>query len=372
MKINGTRLKEARYFRKMTITELAEQIGVTKQMVSRYERNTGEPSLETFQKIVGALKFPTNFFVEDDIYNIESKGTFYRSRLTATQTEKKPSEFYQKAACYIRDYFENNIEFPKLSEIHQSFNNPAEAANYIRKKWGLGNKPIPNMMRLLEEHGMVVYIAENDSTKVNAHSGWIGVNHHMYFIVALDSNSNTFFNQQFSLAHELGHYVLHAGLNPQIVDKEEYRKMEQEAEEFASNFLLPTKEFSESVSTYATDLDHYIALKFKWYTSMNAMVVRARNLRLIDADNYLRLQKRISYHKWRKSEPADNKKRLMKPEAFKEAFDLLVNNNLLDPSLLSENIDMEYHVSLPNEVLSQIIGVDLSKFKGKVVKLRQK
>ena len=58
MKINGTRLKEARYFRKMTITELAEQIGVTKQMVSRYERNTGEPSLETFQKIVGALKFP--------------------------------------------------------------------------------------------------------------------------------------------------------------------------------------------------------------------------------------------------------------------------------------------------------------------------
>ena len=46
MKINGTRLKEARYFRKMTITELAEQIGVTKQMVSRYERN-----IKIFHKI---------------------------------------------------------------------------------------------------------------------------------------------------------------------------------------------------------------------------------------------------------------------------------------------------------------------------------
>ena len=104
---------------------------------------------------------------------------------------------------------------------------------------------------------------------------------------------------------------------------------------------------------------------------MNAMVVRARNLRLIDADNYLKLQKRISYHKWRKTEPGDSRMKLMKPEALKEAFNLLVNNNLLDPSLLSENIDIEYHVSLPNEVLSHIIGVDLSKFKGKVVNLRR-
>ena len=371
MKINGARLKEARYFRKMTITDLAKKVGVTKQMISKYERNIGTPSLTAFQKIVSALQFPVQFFIEKDTCSIKSKGTFYRSKLTATQTEKKPSEFYQKAACYVRDYFEDYVEFPKLSEIHESFDNPAEAANYIRKVWGLGNNPIPNMMRLLEEHGMVVYIAANNSKKVNAHSGWVSINKHMYFIVAFDSNSNTFFNQQFSLAHELGHYVLHAGLNPQIVNGEEYRQMEQEAEEFAANFLLPANEFRKSVSNYEMDLDHYIALKFKWFTSMNAMIMRARNLRLIDANNYLKLQKRISYHKWRKVEPGDYKMKLMRPEAFKEAFNLLVDNSLLDPSILSENIALKYHVSFPNEVLSHVIGVDLSRFKGTVVKLRE-
>lgn len=161
-------------------------------MISKYERNIGTPSLTAFQKIVSALQFPVQFFIEKDTCSIKSKGTFYRSKLTATQTEKKPSEFYQKAACYVRDYFEDYVEFPKLSEIHESFDNPAEAANYIRKVWGLGNNPIPNMMRLLEEHGMVVYIAANNSKKVNAHSGWVSINKHMYFIVALDSNSNTF------------------------------------------------------------------------------------------------------------------------------------------------------------------------------------
>src|SRR5699024_2583143 len=152
-------------------------------------------------------------------------------------------------------------------------------------------------MRLLEEHGMVVYIAANNSKKVNAHSGWVSINKHMYFIVALDSNSNTFFNQQFSLAHVLGHYVLHAVLNPQIVNGEEYRQMEQEAEVVAVNFLFPSNEFRRFVCYYEMDLDHYIALKFKWFISMNAMIMRARNLRLSDANNYLQLQKRISYHK---------------------------------------------------------------------------
>ena len=39
LKINGKRIREARIFNKMTMTELAENIGVTKQMISKYEHN---------------------------------------------------------------------------------------------------------------------------------------------------------------------------------------------------------------------------------------------------------------------------------------------------------------------------------------------
>ncbi|HCA7412651.1 TPA: helix-turn-helix transcriptional regulator, partial [Staphylococcus pseudintermedius] len=34
---NGRRLKEARLYNKLTITELAEKLNITKQMISKYE-----------------------------------------------------------------------------------------------------------------------------------------------------------------------------------------------------------------------------------------------------------------------------------------------------------------------------------------------
>ncbi|WP_369293388.1 MULTISPECIES: helix-turn-helix domain-containing protein, partial [Klebsiella pneumoniae complex] len=39
---NGERLKEARYFRSYSITELSSILGVSKQMVSKYENGKSE------------------------------------------------------------------------------------------------------------------------------------------------------------------------------------------------------------------------------------------------------------------------------------------------------------------------------------------
>ena len=77
--INGKRIREARIFNRMTITELAEKIGVTKQMISKYEHNQSNISLGTLQKIIRILGFPVNFFLEDDKFVYENKGTFYRN-----------------------------------------------------------------------------------------------------------------------------------------------------------------------------------------------------------------------------------------------------------------------------------------------------
>ncbi|MEK1409917.1 helix-turn-helix transcriptional regulator, partial [Limosilactobacillus fermentum] len=50
--LNGDRLREARRYRRLTITSLSEEIGVSKQMISRYERGTAQPGLDVFQQIV--------------------------------------------------------------------------------------------------------------------------------------------------------------------------------------------------------------------------------------------------------------------------------------------------------------------------------
>ncbi|TDL95507.1 helix-turn-helix domain-containing protein [Macrococcus carouselicus] len=69
----GDRLREVRKFRQMSITELAKSVGVSKQMISKYERNESVPSIEVYQKIISKLEFPLKFFQQKDKFN----GKFY-------------------------------------------------------------------------------------------------------------------------------------------------------------------------------------------------------------------------------------------------------------------------------------------------------
>lgn len=88
LQINGKRLKEARLFNHLTMSALADQIGVSKQAISKYEHNKIEISSAVFQKIVQVLNFPLYFFTDFEKVPYQDDGTFYRSRLTATQSEK--------------------------------------------------------------------------------------------------------------------------------------------------------------------------------------------------------------------------------------------------------------------------------------------
>ena len=46
---NGKRLKEARLFNKKSITQIAELLNVSKQMVSKYEKGRATPSEESLE-----------------------------------------------------------------------------------------------------------------------------------------------------------------------------------------------------------------------------------------------------------------------------------------------------------------------------------
>lgn len=60
---NGQRLKEARMYRGMTLEELKEKIGVSKQMISKYEQNISAPTPEILFSLLQALRFPKEFFI---------------------------------------------------------------------------------------------------------------------------------------------------------------------------------------------------------------------------------------------------------------------------------------------------------------------
>ena len=357
LRINGTRLKEARLFNHMTMSALADQVGVSKQAISKYEHNKIEVSPSVFQKLVP----------------YQDGGTFYRSRLTATQSEKQPSKTYKKAAAYLRDYFENYIDFPNLDATIELDESPESAANKLREMWQLDDQPISDIVDLMERHGLIIVNVDFNYSKIDARSGYVEIGEKRYYIVLINAENTNFFRNQFTLAHELGHYAMHAIIYHPQEDLlgQDYRNVENEANQFASAFLMPKDSFTADLTKNGfIDLDTFIDLKSKWNVSIAAMVHRAHDLELIDDREYIKLQKQISYRGWRTKEIMDDEKIMSEPKVLNQAFELLEEHQVVHPKELNDRLREMYGIVFPNKILSQILGIDLNKFRSNIVRLK--
>lgn len=359
---NGNRLREARRYRGLSITDLAKELGVSKQMISKYENNKAVPPLESTFILMKRLEFPREFFFSNDLYDYKDEGTYFRSKLTAIQSEKEVVTYDKKYAAIIRDYFEMFISFPKLIENHKLTDcDDIEAITLsLREQWGLSDTPIIDIMRLMEEKGFVISVVKNEYSKVDASGGGAKINGREYYIVMIEGEDYSFYRQQFSLAHELGHWVLDKGNNnPEELEKDEYKAMEQRANNFASSFLLPKDAFVKSVQGLdLSKVESYLGLKRIWFTSIATLIMRAKTLKLISSEEYVKLQKQINYRKWRKSEPYDDTKQAMYPVALKQSLDLLVDNDIINREAISSEIFRKYGVFLSNEIIEQICGLE--------------
>ena len=63
----------------------------------------------------------------------------------------------------------------------------------------------------------------------------------------------------FDMAHELGHILLHPWSESlDLISKEEFKSRENQANRFASAFLLPKESFLQEIQVYPTDLNYYL------------------------------------------------------------------------------------------------------------------
>lgn len=378
---NGERLKEARYYNSLSISDLADQLGVSKQMVSKYENGKSTPGAEVLFKIIQVLKFPSEFYFQKDEFDVGTSGTFYRSRLTSTQKQKAPSESIKKALVIYRDYLEEYVEFPTLvkpyfENIEQLIEekNFDEIAEKLREFWDIGNDPIPNLMYLLEERGFVIGLLPTDMKKVDAFSSQEQIKENNYYVILSKKVETSFFRQQFSLAHELGHWLMHSDLiDPQHLDTVEYREKESDANEFASSFLLPKSSFLKDLTQGPINLSLLASLKGKWHVAIGALLMRAYKLDAITEEQYVKMQKQISYHGWRKVEPLDDITEKAIPLSLRQATELLVDNNVVSAAQIPEEIQKRYNRAYPISMLEEVASLEpgyLSYKDGEVVKLR--
>lgn len=164
-------------------------------------------------------------------------------------------------------------------------------ARKLRQFWGVPKGTIRNLTKLVEDAGCVIENFAFPSSKLDG-----------LCIRAADKPPIIFLNKDFpksrrrlSLAHELGHLVMHT--NP-------HETVEDEAWEFAAEFLMPAAEISHQF--FPLDLDKLGKLKCQWGVSMQALLQHGKRLGKI-GDSYNKfLWMQLGKYGYRINEPFED------------------------------------------------------------------
>lgn len=360
MPFNGERLNIARIFRNMTVSDLAEKVGVTKQAISQYEKNQSNPKPDTLFQFVCLLGFPKEFFMEEESYKLDVDNTFFRALSSTKNLDLKTQEVKTEMIVRLYNFLGSYLNFPELDipDIDiEKFEDIENIAIYLRSYWGLGEAPIENMVSLLEKKGIVVSSFTIENRKIDAFTQIHEVGGRKQYCVVLGNDKQSMVRRNFDAAHELGHIILHNKLaKVEELSKEEFKQIEDEANNFAAAFLLPKNTFFLDLKD-TNNLDAYLKLKKKWKVSIAAMVMRAKHLGRMNNHQYQYLMKQMSARKWRISEPFDDIWELQRPVLFKKSIQVLKENNVLSGTQFLMELS-KYKLTLEASMVETLLDLD--------------
>jgi Zn-dependent peptidase ImmA (M78 family)/DNA-binding XRE family transcriptional regulator len=288
-----SRLTVARKRRGMKKKDLASAARISTRILFSYEKGDAEPSDDTLRAIASALRFPVEFFGRDDIDEPAPQAVSFRSLTNMTASQRDAAlagaAFASELAAWIDDRFA--LPAPNVPNLREQDPDPEAAAETVRNQWGLADRPIKNMVHLLEAHGVRVFSLAEDCRELDAFSYWDGPTPFVFLNTKKSGERG-----RVDAAHELGHLVMHRHGGPRG------REAEQQADAFASAFLMPRTSVLARAPRAAT-LPRLIKLKSHWKVSVAALTYRLKTLDLLTEWQHRTLWIDISTRGYRSHEP---------------------------------------------------------------------
>ncbi len=363
-RFNGSRIKSARLYNGLTVEELAEKLNVSKQAISQYENNQTDPPLGKGFTLSQVLHFPIDYFIRESNVDVKIGTTYFRALLRTNSKARAQQKSRLEHIAIIYAFLNQYVDFPELdlpkSELEKK---PKEAAIALRRYWGLGDEPINNITELLESKGILITMLDTDTNDIDAFSQREEINGKEVYIVAVSKNKNSAARFQFDIAHELGHIMLHEwSENIELLDRVQFKNREKEANEFASEFLLPTFAYKRDTIDFSNNIDSYIRLKRKWKVSIAAMAYKNRELGIITQRQYQYLLSVINKNNMRINEPLDNILPISEPSMFNDAVSLLIDAKVFTASSLIDELSL-YGLPMDYEEVERLLNLPKGKLK---------
>lgn len=294
----GERLKAARAAAGCSLRELAEKVGVSATAISKYERGMDMPGSDVLLRLARALDVKVEFFFRSPAVRVEVGSFRCHKSLPAKQRRaliarvQEWLERYSEAEAVVGE--ERSFAFPPgMDRRADTLERVEEVASGLRQAWNLGDDPIENLCEVLEDNavrvGMIEGARKFDATLCYTEDG---------DPVMAIGEGQPGDRQRFNLAHELGHLVLKI---PEDMDEE------AAAHRFAGAFLVPAPAVRFELGKQRRRLDFYelCLLKHKYGLSMQAWVMRARDLGLISSSAVERIFRSFRARRWHKTEPGE-------------------------------------------------------------------
>lgn len=345
---NGERLKKARIYRGLTVAELAERVGCQRQTLSMYEISKSQPTDKTtVARLAQELDFPVKYFYEHS--NAFASGTVYfRSLLTTNKKYRNEQIVKMDYLSQIYSLLQDYVAFPEYKPLNLPDNvSPEQVAYALRDAWRLGKGPVDNLVSVVEQHGILVTSVSISTNDVDAFSQFMGTFDAPTYIIAYSNNKTSAARIHFDIAHELGHICLHEWSEDiEDISKEEFKRKEREANDFAAAFLLPEETFRKDAERGPQTITYYKQLKKKWKVSIAAMIRRSEKLGIITTDDYQNLIRIMQRRGLRKEEPLDDTLITASPALLKTSVIMLLQEHVFSPTEFMEELSHSYGLSI--------------------------
>ncbi len=341
---NPDMLALARDAKGFTQTELIGALGdaMSQAKLSKIENGLVSPNDADVAALSAALGVRPEFFCHPHTRRAEP-ATYHRKRKKLAK--KDWSKTYAKAEIYriSTALFLKSIELaptappPPAIDPDQHDGRVEEIALAVRQLWAIPRGPVEDVTSIMERAGIVIVAYDFGTDLCDGFAQHAtGDMPPVVFVNTRQPKDRL----RYSLAHELGHIVMHRLPNPD---------MENQANRFASEFLMPTSDVVKDF--YNMSLDKFMSLKLHWRVSMQALIMKAHSVGRMSDSAYRYYMINMNKRGWRAREPVELTNVKESPRVLLQ----LVNGHM--NQLAYSLDDMSQLIGLPSRDVEELYGL---------------
>lgn len=312
--INGLRIKQAREICKLTQSQLAQEVGVAQSTIAKMEVDVRDWPDDLVQAIAMRTGFPVSFFHQGVGPEFSLGSLLFRCRASLSSTDKTR---IRQLGQLIFELEEKMAVQTKPIQLHlPSFQgeDPIEAARVTRATLGIPpDIPVPHVINRIERNGVFVFALPDSAQQFDAFSLWSDNDPRRPVMMVNSVKSGD--RLRLSVAHEIGHLVLHKSPRGSL------KEIEKQAYAFAREFLMPSEAMKREIKRPVT-LTGLAALKPRWGVSIQALIRCAYELGISSEGQYRYLSEQITKLGWRLREPENLDIPVEKPRLFRKLAEM--------------------------------------------------